>query len=94
MVPEEKFTLQQGEGKLTTYTFNTGVAKHTFCQVCGIQAFYRPRSNPDCVAVTLYCLDNPPSTECVVIHRFDGENWEQSFTDSKLKGLHQEDDDG
>jgi len=33
MVPEEKFTLQQGEGKLTTYTFNTGVAKHTFCQV-------------------------------------------------------------
>ena len=37
----------QGQDKLTTYTFNTGKAKHTFCSICGVQSFYTPRSNPD-----------------------------------------------
>jgi len=37
----------QGADKLTTYTFNTHQAKHTFCRTCGVQSFYQPRSNPD-----------------------------------------------
>lgn len=32
---------------MTTYTFNTHMAKHTFCKTCGVQSFYTPRSNPD-----------------------------------------------
>ncbi|MBA0797153.1 hypothetical protein Gohar_007875, partial [Gossypium harknessii] len=42
---------------ITTYTFGTHTAKHTFCKVCGITSFYTPRSNPDGIAVTLACLD-------------------------------------
>ena len=47
IVPKEKFELLKGEsvGELTTYTFNTGQAKHKFCSKCGVQSFYIPRSN-------------------------------------------------
>lgn len=43
IVPKSKFTLLQGEEYLTTYTFNTHQAKHTFCKTCGVQSFYTPR---------------------------------------------------
>ncbi|EEC84541.1 hypothetical protein OsI_31280 [Oryza sativa Indica Group] len=58
VVPASKFTLAAGAGEsLTTYTFGTHTAKHTFCRVCGITSFYTPRSNPDGVAVTAACVD-------------------------------------
>ena len=41
------FFMSQGEEDLTTYTFNTHAAKHTFCKICGVQSFYTPRSNPN-----------------------------------------------
>ena len=47
---------ERGHGHITTYTFGSHTAKHTFCSVCGVQSFYHPRSNPDGVAVTLDCL--------------------------------------
>ena len=43
IVPAARFTLLQGQDALSTYTFNTGIAKHHFCRHCGIHAFYRPR---------------------------------------------------
>ena len=46
IVPAARFRLLRGAEHITTYTFNTGVAKHTFCKVCGIRSFYVPRSNP------------------------------------------------
>eukprot|EP00605_Chrysophyceae_sp_TOSAG23-4_P000611 GSChrysophyteH1.ASY1.ANO1.688.1 assembled CDS len=62
-------------GGITTYTFNTHTAKHTFCATCGVQSFYHPRSNPDGVGVTLSCLI--PSVP--VVRAFDGQNWEQYY---------------
>src|SRR5262249_2349233 len=47
IVTHEQFTLLSGADALTTYTFNTGVAKHTFCRICGVHSFYTPRSHPD-----------------------------------------------
>ncbi|MBI1194885.1 MAG: GFA family protein [Gammaproteobacteria bacterium] len=70
-----KFRLLSGEEYISTYTFNTGVAKHTFCRVCGIKPFYTPRSNPDGIDVNVNCLDTPPVA--VRITEFDGRNWEQ-----------------
>lgn len=37
----------QGEDNITTYTFNTGQAKHTFCKTCGVESFYSPRLDPN-----------------------------------------------
>ena len=74
ILPLSKFKLLSGADNLVTYTFNTGVAKHTFCKTCGIKAFYTPRSNPDGIDVNLNCLDSKPNS--VKIVEFDGQNWE------------------
>lgn len=76
IVPLSQFRLISGADKLTTYTFNTGVAKHTFCSVCGIKPFYTPRSNPDGIDVNVRCLDTKPQSLNIVA--FDGQNWEQN----------------
>lgn len=75
IVPRRNFRLLSGEDQLITYTFNTGVAKHPFCRICGIKSFYIPRSNPDGVDVNLRCLRQQPRTVTVV--QFDGRHWEQ-----------------
>jgi hypothetical protein len=46
-VPRDRFTLKSGEENLTEHTFDSGVAKHLFCNTCGIKSFYIPRSHPD-----------------------------------------------
>ncbi|MCZ6828696.1 MAG: GFA family protein [Gammaproteobacteria bacterium] len=76
IVPLRKFNLLAGEEQLQTYTFNSGVAKHRFCGICGIKPFYIPRSNPDGVDVNVNCLDTRPASMTVV--KFDGQNWEQN----------------
>ena len=75
IVPKSKFRLLRGEEYLSTYTFNTGVAKHLFCNICGVKSFYVPRSNPDGYSINVRCLD-PGSIEKVRITKFDGQNWE------------------
>jgi hypothetical protein len=74
IVPQSKFKLLQGEDNITTYTFDTGEAKHQFCKTCGIKSFYIPRSNPDGVDVNVRCLE--PAPKELVIEKFDGKNWE------------------
>ena len=77
IVPTSRFRLLQGQDKLTSYTFNTGVARHMFCGVCGVKAFYVPRSNPDGYSVNLRCLDDPRGFDEVRIVNFDGRgDWE------------------
>lgn len=75
IVPERQFRLLSGEDVLTEYRFNTGVARHLFCSVCGIKSFYRPRSNPDGVSINVNCIDTSP-LERLDIEPFDGQNWE------------------
>jgi hypothetical protein len=74
IAPQSRFELLSGEDELTTYTFNTGVAKHYFCSHCGIKPFYIPRSNPDGIDVNVNCLDNKPADIRIV--QFDGQDWE------------------
>jgi hypothetical protein len=74
IVPAARFKLLQGQNQLSTYTFNTGVAKHYFCKVCGLKVFYIPRSNPDGFDVNVRCLEPQPKE--IIIRAFDGQNWE------------------
>jgi hypothetical protein len=78
IVPPEQFELLSGNDELATYTFNTGVAKHTFCKTCGIHAFYVPRSDPDKIDVNVRCIDDI-DLSALSIKRFDGRNWEQAM---------------
>lgn len=78
IVPQDKFILLQGEDKLTTYKFNTGVAQHKFCSICGIHSFYIPRSHPDCIDVNVRCLDGNVIDNFEIVP-FDGANWEANI---------------
>ena len=75
IVPKSRFRLLKGDSELVTYTFNTGVARHLFCKICGVKSFYVPRSNPDGFSVNVRCLEPEPRE--IVIEKFDGRNWEQ-----------------
>jgi hypothetical protein len=82
IVAPEKFELLSGAEALSTYTFNTGIAKHTFCRHCGIHAFYTPRSHPDKIDVNVRCLDGVDPSDLEPRH-FDGKNWEAAMAARK-----------
>lgn len=56
-VHESALTILAGEDMLTEYRWNTGVARHFFCRVCGIYPFHRKRSAPDSYGVNVGCLE-------------------------------------
>jgi len=58
--PLAGLTIVAGEDKLTLYRFNTGVAKHYFCSVCGSYTFHQRRSDPDTYGVNVACLGLNP----------------------------------
>lgn len=84
IVPAARFRLLKGENDLATYTFNTGVAKHRFCKICGVKSFYVPRSNPDGFSLNLNCMDRA-QFRSIEIREFDGQNWEDNA--GRLAGL-------
>jgi hypothetical protein len=83
-VEKDRFRLLQGADKITTYTFNTGTAKHHFCSVCGVKSFYVPRSKPDGYSVNVRCLDDGEVT-LTSIAPFDGRHWEDAFAATQGK---------
>jgi centromere protein V len=78
IVPRERFKLLSGAEVLTSYTFNTGTARHLFCSVCGVKSFYVPRSHPEGYSVNARCLDEG-TIEDMTIVRKDGKNWEKTY---------------
>jgi hypothetical protein len=78
IVPPADFELLSGADELTTYQFNTGTAKHTFCRHCGVHPFYTPRSHPDKVDVNVRCLVGVDAWS-LTPKPFDGQNWEASM---------------
>ena len=58
-----QFELTAGADKLSSYRFNTRVAEHHFCSVCGIYTHHKRRSNPNELGVNVACLE--------VISQFD-----------------------
>jgi len=76
IVPHSKFKLLSGQTAITTYRFNSTIARHTFCQVCGIKSFSIPSSNPDGVDVNIRCLQE--KLRSIKIVPFDGKHWKSN----------------
>jgi hypothetical protein len=55
--PLDGLSILEGAGKLSVYRFNTGIARHHFCSVCGIHTHHRRRSNTNQYGVNVACLD-------------------------------------
>jgi hypothetical protein len=78
IVAPADFELVSGREALATYRFNTRIARHYFCRICGMHPFYVPRSDPDRIDVNIRCLDGIDPDERPW-SRFDGQNWEQAI---------------
>jgi len=78
VVSADQFHLISGAESLTTYTFNTRTAKHLFCSVCGIKAFYVPRSHPDGFSVNVRSIDSN-TIKHMTTREFNGREWEQQI---------------
>ena len=76
IVPADRFKLISGREALTTYSFNTHTAKHTFCSTCGVKSFYIPRSHPVGVSVNARCIDSD-KVESMIVTPFNGREWEK-----------------
>ena len=77
LVPESRFKLTRGEEYLSLYTFGSELAKHYFCNQCGVKSFYIPRSNPDGVSVNARCIKSE-TIDAIYDTPFDGRNWEKN----------------
>lgn len=86
VVPRSRFKLVSGAEVLTSYEFNTRTAKHLFCSVCGIKAFYIPRSHPEGYSVNARCLDEGTVEEMRVVPS-DGKNWERIYPSGRGERL-------
>ena len=86
VVPRENFKLLSGDDVLTEYRFNTKVARHLFCSVCGVKSFYVPRSHPDGFSVNARCLD-PGTVVEMTIQQLDGRNWESHYPKGRAESF-------
>ena len=82
IVEADELDILSGQERLREYQFGTKVARHLFCDTCGIHPFYVPRSHPNGYSVNLRCLHE---FETLVsefeIKRFAGVRWEESIDD-------------
>ena len=85
IIDKSQFKLLKGKKYLSTYTFNTNVAKHLFCKNCGIKSFYIPRSHPDSISVNLNCIYSKTINKVKVI-KFDGKHWKKNINKIKSFG--------
>ena len=76
-VPRDRFELLTPEDHFSTYRFNTRIARHHFCPICGVAPFYIPRSDPDKIDVNLRCVEGVDLAG-IPVTTFDGRHWEEA----------------
>lgn len=79
IIQKNKFKLTTDWKHLNCYQFNTKVAKHYFCNNCGIKPFYQPRSHPDCWSINARCIDSISSYN-LQIKGFNGKQWSENIS--------------
>ena len=72
-VHETGFVLHTDWNALGLYQWNTQVAKHYFCNTCGIYTFHRKRAAPDFYGVNVFCFDEADVGK-VTIRETEGAN--------------------
>jgi hypothetical protein len=71
-VPAELFSLESGQDKLATYTFNKHQIRHQFCTTCGTEAFAEGEMNGAKMrAVNLRCVPDA-DLAALEIQKVDG----------------------
>jgi hypothetical protein len=73
-VPLSGLRIVRGQEYLTLYEFNTHVAKHYFCRVCGVYTHHRRRSDTNVYAFNVGCLEGVNPFELGEVPTSDGIN--------------------
>lgn len=71
-VPKSQIEILRGEDKLTLYQWNTRVARHYFCAVCGIYTHHQRRTDPSVCGFNLGCLEDVDQSKLGAIELVDG----------------------
>jgi hypothetical protein len=79
----DQFRIIEGEDKLATYRFNSRVAEHHFCSVCGIYTHHKRRSNPNQLGVNVACLEGVSPFDFAELIVFDGTRHPRDNPDGK-----------
>ena len=64
----------RGQAVLRLYQFNSRVAKHYFCSICGIYTHHQRRSDPSQYGINIGCLDGLDALEPGAVQTYDGVN--------------------
>ena len=56
-VKKDDFKILKGAEKLSLYQFNSKIAKHYFCSVCGIYTHHQRRSDPSQFGFNVACIE-------------------------------------
>ena len=70
-VSPKEIEIQVEDGALSTYEFRSAVAKHHFCNKCGVYTFHQTMSKPGHYRINIGCIDGIESTE-IPFEIFDG----------------------
>jgi len=55
-VPIDRLRVIEGADHLTLYQWNTHVARHYFCSICGIYTYHQRRTDPNQYGFNVACL--------------------------------------
>ena len=58
IVNKRDLKIIEGKDKIKFYQFNTNVAKHYFCSICGIGTHNLRRSDPNTYGINVGCLED------------------------------------
>ena len=68
----DRLRITRGEDKLSLYQWNTKIAKHWFCSVCGIYTHHQRRSNPNQFGINVACIEGVSPFDFAAVEVMDG----------------------
>lgn len=71
-VPMSALKITRGEDNLGIYQWNTRVAKHYYCKICGIYTHHQRRSNPEEFGFNVACVEGVNPLELGEVPTVDG----------------------
>ena len=71
-IPKDAFVLESSIDFLGEYVWNKKIAKHYFCNECGVYTHHIRRRDPEQISVNLMCVDDILIPKDTVINLIDG----------------------
>jgi hypothetical protein len=73
-IPVDRLHVIHGAEFLSLYQFNTKIAKHYFCRICGIYTHHQRRSDPGVFGYNVACLEGVDVFALGTVPTSDGVN--------------------